>query len=213
MKILFESKSGKKVEKTFNTLTEAKTFVLKNKKAIKEAQIMDELKDLTSFFKENAILLGSVIIAAYGISSYDYNKRNDMNDLVNRCQVESAVADEEKNVINVYCKLPFDMEANKHYNAKAGKSRMSNFVTAQKIYTTGNSAGNINGFNTINSNISEYNIRINYNDELDGSKKPVSIEIRPNNKYSAGSKTKIAKLKEHSKIYNVIEEILEDGVR
>lgn len=41
MKILFESKSGKKVEKTFNTLTEAKTFVLKNKKAIKEAQIME----------------------------------------------------------------------------------------------------------------------------------------------------------------------------
>lgn len=41
MKILFESKSGKKVEKTFNTLTEAKTFVLKNKKAIKEAKIME----------------------------------------------------------------------------------------------------------------------------------------------------------------------------
>lgn len=184
MKILFESKSGKKVEKTFNTLTEAKKFVLKNKKVIKEAQIIDELKDLTSFFKENAILLGSVIIAAYGISSYAYNKRNDMNDLVNRCQIESAVADEEKNVINVRCKLPFDMEANKHYNAKVGKSR-----------------------------INEYNIRINYNDELDGSKKPVSIEIRPNNNYSTGSKTKVAKLKEHSKIYNVIEEILEDGVR
>lgn len=41
MKILFESKAGKKVEKTFNTLTEAKTFVLKNKKVIKEAQIME----------------------------------------------------------------------------------------------------------------------------------------------------------------------------
>ena len=35
VKILFESKAGKKVEKTFNTLTEAKTFVLKNKKVIK----------------------------------------------------------------------------------------------------------------------------------------------------------------------------------
>lgn len=207
MKILFESVSGKKVEKSFDTLVEAKEFVLKNKKAIKESRIIDELKDLTSFFKENAILLGSAIIAAYGASNYAYNKRNDMNDLVNRCQVVSAVADEEKNVINVYCKLPFDMEANKHYNAKAGKSRMSKLATAQKIYTTGNSAGNIN------SNISEYNIRINYNDEFDGSKKPVSIEIRPNNKYSAGSKTKVAKLKEHSKIYNVIEEILEDGVR
>jgi len=42
MKILFESKSGKKVEKTFDTLTEAKTFVLKNKEAIKEAKIMED---------------------------------------------------------------------------------------------------------------------------------------------------------------------------
>ena len=41
MKILFESISGKKVEKSFKTLNEAKSFVLKNKKAIKEAQIME----------------------------------------------------------------------------------------------------------------------------------------------------------------------------
>lgn len=41
MKILFESVYGKKVEKSFDTLVEAKEFVLKNKKAIKEAQVME----------------------------------------------------------------------------------------------------------------------------------------------------------------------------
>lgn len=41
MKILFESKSGKELTKEFKSLKEAKRFVLRNKKVIKEAQIME----------------------------------------------------------------------------------------------------------------------------------------------------------------------------
>ncbi len=41
MKILFESKSGKQVLKQFKTISEAKSFVIKNKEVIKNAQIME----------------------------------------------------------------------------------------------------------------------------------------------------------------------------
>ena len=41
MKILFESVNGKKGTKEFKTLSEAKSFVIKNKNVIKEAQIME----------------------------------------------------------------------------------------------------------------------------------------------------------------------------
>lgn len=41
MKILFEAVNGKKGTKEFKSLKECKCFVLKNKKVIKEAQIME----------------------------------------------------------------------------------------------------------------------------------------------------------------------------
>lgn len=52
MKILFETYSGKKVTKNFESLKETKKFVQRNKAFIKEAQIVDSKEALRGLFKQ-----------------------------------------------------------------------------------------------------------------------------------------------------------------
>lgn len=214
MKLLFETINGKKVLKEFENGTLAKNFIIKNKDKLSKAQILNELEIYRTPIRfdgikksnkvenilKNVIPYAAIFGAMIELAYFDVQRTKENNELINQCQIESAYADTENNVINVKCKTPYDMEKKNFNRANGGDYH----DTIQVSYLD-------NGKTYHQKRFYEYNIKIYYNEDS-GHKVPVSLEIKPNDDYSIGSKKKVAKIKEHGKIYNVVEKILEDGV-
>lgn len=224
MKLIIETYGGRKIQKRFTKLKEAKEYVLRNKAFIKEAQIVNE--ELTSWDKQMlaagggtlALGLGLLLSICYHVDDKPKMDSKSWTEIARKCEVTDIKVNDKY----VEYKCNVDLDETGHIVKGAGnkKEKKSKNPDSYINYGYHNKVHGINnygyGYGSLypiygTDSISQYKVIIGYN-ETDNNIEPTSIKIIPNEKYGNDNVKEFENISKNGKLHNLLQNILKKGL-